>query len=152
MYMKPFRSAEWWICIFQRSKFSRNSISRHFSSQNPKCRFIRFQYIDICLCAKLGDLSTDLKPTIDDSSKRRPQILDLFMSKAQKQHSYKETAIFFRPSVSYFNRCAAENSKPRVMLRAQRGDKPSKIWENLAILSDSARILAFSSQRHTIWS
>ena len=38
------------------------------------------------------------------------------------------------------------------MLWDQGRDLPSKTWVNLDFTSDSARILAFSSQRHTVWS
>ena len=48
--------------------------------------------------------------------------------------------------------CAAENSKPRVMHRDQRGDQPIKNWENIDFSKDLARVLALSSQRHTMWS
>ena len=40
-----------------------------------------------------------------------------------------------------------KNSKPRVMLWDERGDQPSKTRENLDFSSNSARILALSSQR-----
>ena len=82
--------------------------------------------------------------------------LDLFLSKAQKQHSIRKLRFSSDQMFINVNRsswstdCAAENSKPRVMLRDQRGDQPSKNWENLDLSSDSARILAFSSQYHTM--
>ena len=43
----------------------RNSISRYFFSQNPKCWFILFQYTNVYLCANFGDL----KPTIDEEQR-----------------------------------------------------------------------------------
>ena len=73
----------------------RNSISRYCFSQNPKCRFILFQYTNVYLCAKFGDL----KPTIDE--KRRPQIWACFCHSEQGAETtfHKETAIFFRLNV-----------------------------------------------------
>ena len=68
MYMKPFRSAKWRTFISQWSL----SISQYFFSQNPKCLFILFQYNNVYLCAKFGDL----EPTID--KKHRPQIQTCF--------------------------------------------------------------------------
>ena len=130
----------------------RNSISRYFFSQNPKCRFILFQYTNIFLCAKFGDL----KPTIDE--KRRPQIWTCFWARRrnkipQDNCDFLSTKCFknvYRSSCSTDG--AAENSKPRVMLRDQRGDQPSKNWENLDFSSDSDLVLVFSSQCHTMWS
>ena len=40
---------------------------------------------------------------------------------------------------SWSTDCAAQNSKPRVMLYDWRGDQPSKNWENLDFWSYSAR-------------
>ena len=56
-----------------------NSISLYFFSQNPKCRFILFQYTNVFLCAKFGDL----KPTIDE--KRRPQIWTCFWARRRNK-------------------------------------------------------------------
>ena len=51
-------------CIWNRSVLQngelsfpngRNSISRYFYSQNPKCRFIPFQYTIVYLCVMFGD-------------------------------------------------------------------------------------------------
>ena len=70
MSMKPFRSAEWWTCIFKWSKFQfpiflfsklRVSIYSHWISQSL------FHYTDVHLCAKFGDL----KPTNEQQHFRR---------------------------------------------------------------------------------
>ena len=46
---------------------------------------------------------------------------------------------------SWSTDCAAENSKPWVLLQDRRGVQTSKNWENLNFLRDSAWILVFSS-------
>ena len=84
-----------------------NSISRYFLSPSSKCRFVLFQYTNVFLWAKFGDL----KPTIDE--KRRPQIWTCFWARCR-------------------NKIPQGN---------QRGDQPSKNWENLDFSSDSARFL-----------
>ena len=85
------------------------------------------QYTNVYLCAKFGDL----KPTIDE--KRVLKFGPVSEQGAQTRFR-KETAIFFRPNVSKMfidhhdqQIVRQKNSKPRVMLRDQRGDQPSKI-------------------------
>ena len=126
----------------------RNSISRYFFSQNPKCQFILFQYTNVYLCG-------DLKPIIDENW--CPQILTCFWAR-RRNNIPQGYCNFLSTNLKCFinvNRsswstdCVAEDSKPQVMLRDQRGDQPSTNWENLDFSSDSARVLAFSSQRHT---
>ena len=147
-YMKPFRSAEWWTYFPQWSKF-------HFPIfllPNPNCQFVLFQYTNVYLGAKFGNL----KPTIDE--KRRPQIWTCFWARhrrniAQGNCNFLSTKCFINVNRSpQSTDCAAKNSIHRVMLRDQRGYWPSKIWENLDFSSDLARFLAFSSERHTVWS
>ena len=122
------------------------------SPKTSKCRFILLQYSNVFLCAKFGDL----KPRIDE--KRRPQIWTCFWARRrnnipQGNCDFLCTKCFINVNRSSWSTdCAAENSKPRVMLRDQRGDQPSKNWENLDFSSDLVRILAFTSQRHTMWS
>ena len=65
------------------------AISQYFFSQKPKCCLILFQYTNIYLCEKVGDL----KPTVD--KKQRPQNSDLFLSKVQKQHSKRKLLFSF---------------------------------------------------------
>ena len=55
----------------------RNSISRYFFSQKAKVSIILFQYTNVYLCAKFGDLM----PTIDEN--RRPQIWTRFCAAVQ---------------------------------------------------------------------
>ena len=76
-----------------------NSISRYFFrffSHNPKFRFILFQYTNVYLCAKCGDL----KPMIDE--KQCPQIWTCFWARYTGAVTtfHKETVIFFWPNVS----------------------------------------------------
>ena len=68
-----------------------NSISWYFFSQSPKCWFILFQYTNVHLLAKFGDL----KPTFD--SKLCSQIQTCFWGAETTLH--RETAIFFQPNV-----------------------------------------------------
>ena len=128
-----------------------SSVSRYFFSQNPKCRFILFQYTNVYLCANFGDL----KPTIYE--KWHTEIWTCFWARRRnKIPQRKQKFLSTRCSInvnrsSWPTDCAEENSKPRFMLQNQRGDQPSKNRENLNFSSDSAaRILAFSSQRHTM--
>ena len=83
----------WNHSVLQNSELSfsngRNSISRYFFSQNPKCWIVLFQYTNVYLCAKFGDL----KPTIDEN--QRPQIWTLFPSKVKKQHSARKLRFSF---------------------------------------------------------
>ena len=124
-----------------------NSISRCFCSQNSKCRFIMFHYTNIYLCTKFGDL----KSKIDE--KQRPKFW------AWRRNNIPQGDCYFLLSKCLINvnrspwstYCAAENLKPWAMLRVQRGDWPSKNWENLDS-SNSDWIRASSSQRHTMWS
>ena len=103
MYMKPLHSAEWWTFI-----------SVYFFSQNPKCRFILFQYTDVHLCAQLS------KVWLSKANNRRKATssnFDLFLSKAQKQHSTRKLhfsfdQMFYKSSRS--TDCAAKNLKTRV--------------------------------------
>ena len=131
---------------------ARNSISRYFFSQNLKFQFILFQYTNVYLCAKCGDL----KPTTDEN--RRPQIWTCFWARRRNKIpkgncDFLCTKCFINVDRSSWSTdFAAEDSKPRVMLRDQRGDQPSKKCENLDFSSDSAQVLVFSSQRHTMWS
>ena len=128
----------------------RNSNSRYFFSQTSKCRFILFQYTNVILCATFGDL----KPRIDE--KRRPQIWTCFWARRRNNIppgncDFLCTKCFINVNRwSWSTDCVVEDSKPRVMLRDQRGDQPSENWENLDFSSDSVRILAFSSQSHTM--
>ena len=121
-----------WNCSFlQNGELSfpngRNSISWYFLSQSPKCRFILFQYTNVFLCAKFGVL----KRRIDE--KRRPEIWTCFWARhrnkiAQGNCDFLSTKCFI--NINWSSRsteCAAENSKPRVMLQDQRGEQPSKI-------------------------
>ena len=66
-----------------------------FLCPKSKCRFILFQYTNVYLCAKFGDL----KPTINESP-----VLKLEFGPTSEQGAettfHKETAIFFRPDVS----------------------------------------------------
>ena len=153
MYTEPFSSAEWRTLISQWSKFH----FPIFPVPKPKCWFILFHYTDVLncivfLCAKFGDL----KPRIDE--KRRPQIWTCFWARRrnkipQGNCDFLSTKCFINVNRSSRSTdCAAENSKPRIMLRDQRGDQPSKNWENLDFSNDLARVLAFSSDFHTIWS
>ena len=146
----------WKHSVLQNGELSfpngRNSISRYFLSQSPKCRFILFQYTNVFLCAKFWWS----KGKIDE--KWRPQICTCFWARLrnnipQGNCDFLSTKCFININLSLWStHCAAENSKPRIMLRDQCGDQPSKTWENLDFSSDSARVLAFSSERHTIWS
>ena len=117
----------------------RNSIIRYFFSQISKCRYILFHIL--------------MYSSVDE--KRRPQIRACFWARRRNKITHGNcdfisTKCFINVSwLSESTDCAAENSKSRVMLRDQRGDQPSNNWENLSFSSDSARILAFSSQRHT---
>ena len=103
--MKPCYSAECWTVIFQWLKFS----FQIFLLPNPKCLFILFQYTNVHLCAKFGDL----KPTID-----KKWYLDLFLSKEQKQHSERKVWFSFNPMFHKDNwslqstDCVVENLKP----------------------------------------
>ena len=132
----------------------RNSISRwnFFFLPNPKCRFIMFQYTNAFLWAKFGDL----KPTIDET--QCPQIWTCFWARRrikipQGNCDFLCTKCFININRSSLSTdSAAENSIPQVLLLDQRGDQPSKTWENLKFSSDSVRILVFSSQRHAMWS
>ena len=77
MSIKLFRSAEWWTFISQWLKF-------HFPiflvrAQNPKCLFILFQYTDVYLCAKFGELM----PTINEM--QRPQIWICFWARCKNK-------------------------------------------------------------------
>ena len=95
----------------------------------------------------------DLKPTIE---KRRPQIWTCFWARhrnniQQGNCNFLSTKRFINVNLSSQSiDCAAENSKPWVMPWDQRGDQPSKSWENVDFSSKSARHLAFFSQRHTM--
>ena len=91
----------------------------------PECRFILFQYTNVYLCAKFEDL----KPTINE--KQRSQI-----NIQQGKCDFLWTKCFINVNQSLWSSdCAAENSKPWVMLWYQRGDQPSKIWKNLDLSS-----------------
>ena len=65
------------------------AISQYLFSQKPKCCLILFQYTNVYLCAKLGDL----KPTVD--KKQRLQTWSYFLSKVQKQHSTRKLLFSF---------------------------------------------------------
>ena len=149
------------ICIWNHSVLQngelsfpscRNFSSPYFVSQYPKCRIILFQYTNFHLCAKFGDL----KPTIDE--KRRPQIRTCFWARRrnkipERNCNFLSTKCFKNVYWSLLSSdCVEKSSKPRVMLQDRRGDQPSKNRENLDFWSDSARVLAFSSQCHAMWS
>ena len=110
-----------------------NSISQCFYSQNSECQFILFQYTNVFLCVKFGDL----KPTIDE--KQRPQIWTcfrarcrLFRNKIQQENcDFVPTKCFINVNwSSWTTDCEAKNLKPQFMLQDGRGDQPSKTWEN----------------------
>ena len=136
MYMKPFH-----FC---------RMVNFHFPIVEipfPDISSPKFQSVDIFCFSILMYSSVD--------EKRRPQIRDCFWARRRNKITHKNcdfisTKCFINVSwLSESTDCAAENSKSRVMLRDQRGDQPSNNWENLNFSSDSARILAFSCQRHT---
>ena len=90
----------------------RNSISRYFFSQNQKYRFVLFQYTNLILCAKFGDL----KPRIDE--KRRPQ--------AQKQHSARKLRFSFRRTSTwsdFFGTSIDSKNLPHTWSLAKRARK-----------------------------
>ena len=132
-------------CHFPMDKF-------HFFSKNPKCQFILFQHTNVHLCAKFGDL----KPTVDE--KQRPWTC--FWARHTGRNKIQQGNCNFLSTKCFINvnqssgstECAVECLKPRVMLWDQRRDPPSKNWGNLNFSSDSALLLAFSSQQHTMWS
>ena len=136
---------------FYATTYGRNSICLYFFSQVPKCWLILFQYTNVYLSAKF----CDLKPTINE--KLCPQIWTCFWARRNKIHQgncdFNSTKCFINVNWSSCSTdCAAENSKPPVMLWDQSEDQPSKNWENPNFWSDSAWIFAFSSQSHTMWS
>ena len=121
-----------------------------FLLPKPKVSIILFQYTNAFLCAKFGDL----KPTIDE--KQRPQIWTSGCFWVRRRNKIPQGNCDFISTKCFMNvnrssgstECAAESSKPRVMLWDQHMDSPSKNWENLNFSSDSAGLLAFASQRH----
>ena len=137
------------------SKMTQNSISRYYFPQNPKCRFILFQYTNVYLCAKFGDQ----KPTIDEN--RRPQIRTCFWARCrnkipQRNCNFISTKCFISVNrSSWLTDCAAKISKPRFMLRDQRGDQPKKIEKisiSRAIQLGFLCSVRICSQRYTMWS
>ena len=126
-----------------------NSISIYFFSQNPKCPFFLFQYTNVYLFTKFGDL----KPSINE--KRHPQIWTCFWARCrnnipQGNCNFLLTKCLINVNWSLWSTvCAAEYLKPWVMLWDQHA---SKIWEKLNFWIDYARILVFSRQSHMMWS
>ena len=70
--MKQFRSAEWWTLISQWSKF-------HFLIFLLPNLKVLFQYTNVFLCAKFGDL----KPMINET--QRPQIWTCFWARCRNK-------------------------------------------------------------------
>ena len=117
--MKPFRLQN---CELAFPK-GWNSISQYFFSQNPN-QFILFQYANVYLCAKFGDL----KPTIH--TEWRPQILHLFQCFCARHRinipqgvcNFLLIKCFINVNWSSWSTdCTTENLKPQVMLRDMRG-------------------------------
>ena len=138
MSMKPFHSAEWWTFIFLWLKF-------HFPVfllPKTKASIYSVSVYFLYLCARFGDW----KPTIYE--KWRPQIRTCFWARCRNKipHGncdFLSTKCFINVNQSSCSTdCAAEDSKPRVMPRDQRGNQPSKNWENLHFLSNSAWVVA----------
>ena len=109
MFMNPFRSAEWWTCIFQWSKF-------HFpifllSKPRVWVSIHLFQYTNVYLCAKVRHLWWS---KANDWRKATSSNMDLFLSKAQKQHSTRKLQFSFdqmfhkRLSIIMINRLCRE--------------------------------------------
>ena len=133
------------ICFKNKFKFSRISISaqRHISAWAANCK----------------ESNQGLRGNFQQHWPiSRPQIWTCFWARRrnnipQGNCNFLSTKCFINVNRSSGSTdCAAENSKPRVMLRDKRRDPPSKNWENLDFSIDSAWVLAFSSQHHTMWS
>ena len=170
----PLSQTLWWrnaifICILNRSVESvlQNGgvqVDIHFPMvEIPFSIFLRpnpralINSVSVYHCNTNVHLSAkfcDLKPTIDEM--RRPQIWTFIWARCRKRIPrgncyFISTECFINVNQSWCSTDRlAENSKPRVMLRDQREDQPN--WEKLDFSSDSARILAFFGQRHTMWS
>ena len=91
--------------------------------QNPKCRYILFQYTNVYLCAKFGDLNK-----ANDRRKSTSSNLDLFLcrNKIPKRNcNFILTKCFMCVNWSSWSTdCAAKSSKPQFMLWDHRGDQP----------------------------
>ena len=97
IYMKPFVSAEW-IFIPQSGPKGRNSISRYFLSQNPKCLFVL-----------QGAETTFHKGTAIFFRPNLSKFINVYRS-------------------SQSTDCAAENLKPWVMLRDLPWEPTDEPW------------------------
>ena len=89
MYMKPFRSQNGELSF----PTGRNSISLYLFSQNPKYRFILFQYVTLHICAKF----IDPQSTIDE--KQCSQIWTCFWAR-RRNNIPQGNCNFFRPYYS----------------------------------------------------
>ena len=81
IYMKPFRSAEWWTLISWWFPNGRNSSSPYFFFKNPKCWYILFHYTRILLTTMLWRCCKCATVVVNCSS-RRHSFHDTPMSKS----------------------------------------------------------------------
>ena len=145
--MKPFRSQNGELSF----PTGQSSISLYFFSHNPKCRFILFQYVTVHICAKF----IDLQSTIDE--KLCSLIWTCFWAR-RRNNIPQGNCNFFRPNYScmFINHCEQQIVGRKTwnleFFFGTTWGQLGKIWEKPDFSSDLARILAFSSQRHTMWS
>ena len=148
MYLKPFRSAKWWTFISHWSNF-------HFPIfLLPKSKCLIYS-VSVYLCFPL------CKVWWSKANYRRKAMssnLNLFLSKAQKHHSTGNCD--FLSSNSFINvvrsswstNCAAESSKPLVMLSSlgpTLGTKKAK-FEKISIFR-AIQLWFLRSLVSTIW-